>query len=403
MARQMLYFRLSATSHRSGEISLQAMHLGDLRMFKKTLLSTALLSAFLAGNAYGATIGLSIDPNGSTAGGSGPQDVYNLNWQVGNAISVPDAGNVTDPNLQSACGGYSGPNSVVFTGSGTPCGTFTTYAQAALTSYGDIDNNPVAFSGTGSGNGEWTFVTKLREAITPTATGSNLFVLGIEYFEIWYDPTPDKNDLTGTGFSSAKTTNGVTTTTDDAIRILFTNTISGEGQNNGVFNRDIDPSTGLPRANVPLDGFGTNNYASVDSIQGNGSTTIRVHVNAADYDHSFFLTDTDFDFSIDFSTANKTPFNQTNPASCFYDTATGTWLGGAGNPTGTLGSGAPAGFTGCGNTVGATNGLSGPNVMFQTQSTASFFAAVPEPATVALLGAGLIGTVVSRRRSSKKN
>lgn len=370
-------------------------------MFKKSLLSMALLAALTAGSAHGATIGLNIDPNGLAAGGSGAIEVFNLGWGVGNAIAVPDAGNVTNPGLQAACGGYSGPNTVVFAGTGTPCGTFTTYAQAALTSFGDVDNNPIAFSGSGSGNGEWTFITKLREVITPLPTGSNLIVTGIEYFEIWYDPTPDKNDLTGTGFSDAKTTTGAVTTTDDAVRILFSNTVVADGQNAGVFNRDIDPATGLPKPDVALDSFGTNNYAGTNSIQGNGSTTIRVHVNSTDYDHNFFLEDTDFEFAIDFTTSNKTPFVQTNPASCFYDATTSTWLGGAGNPTGSLGAGAPIGFVGCGNTVGAVNGTSGPNVMFQTQAASSFLATIPEPTTVALLGGGLIGAAVSRRRASR--
>jgi hypothetical protein len=78
------------------------------------------------------------------------------------------------------------------------------------------------------------------------------------------------------------------------------------------------------------------------------------------------------------NTSNITPFGQVNPSSQF-------------SINGIANGGTP-------NNIGAINGIIGPNFQFQADANSSFTRqAIPEPGTLALLGAVCMGAFLRRR------
>jgi len=312
---------------------------GMMKPFRKKLPALAVAAAL--GTAVAPALAADViqfNPNGT--GGVGALNITTLDQAPGNALAV--GASATSPvgtnfNLlyQANLGTALNAGSQVFT-NGTGGRSFTFVAGFGET----LVTNVVG----GTGN------RLLEFAFNPAATS---------FFRMFQDVTGGGNDLTGIGFTS-----GTAILTGHVVGTGFTssfttNAAAGTGQN--------------------LDQLGANDRPGVTTLVGAGSTALQVVIDTF---NPLFFPNLVLGGTVSFvNTSQVLPFDQANPSACFSSTGL-------------------VDCTQAGNVVpGTINGLTTTNTQFQADANSSFAVTrVPEPISLLLVGAGLLGIGVSRRQ-----
>lgn len=329
---------------------------------KSLQITTGLLAAMgLSGVALAGSI--TINP------GTGAFQVSAFDWTPGNLLAV--GGNQANSNYQ-----------------------FTQLFQASLATFNGDNGNPLANQAGLNSDYEITLVSKfvMNAVATPTdinfdtipdmATASfNGPVAGeINFFEIYYDSNVNADPLSGLGYNDGDLIlSGAIFAATGGFQSYFQT--PGTGVN---FNPAGPNGVGANGYNL-LDQFGSNNWGGQQTVDGIGGSKLSADAITQNQDRNFFLSNViNLTIDVNLTTQNNLPFDTTNPARQMFDgTVTATNLGTVNglNPL----------------TAGSLNLTAGTDILLLSDAS-STFNSVPEPTTLLLMGAGLVGLGIGARK-----
>jgi hypothetical protein len=334
---------------------LQRLNRLSARIIMKSSFNTkfkalVLVAGLAAGFGAQASSTVTFDPAGNSANNITDVSFTTLDQRPGNALAIgASAGSgvgtnfnlLYQANLGSA---LNGNGDAVFNQGAVVGGLARNFTFVAGFSETVTGNTVIA------GNGVLTFGFGASNANAITAT--NFFYM--------YAQGASGNNLAGTGFAGvAPILSGHFISTNYAS--TFT-------------------ATGAPAGNA-LDQAGSNDYPGVTSLNGAGSTTVTLVIDS--FNSAYFPNLVVGATSSLINTSQNLAFAQVDPSALFSSNG--------------IANGDTAGVA----SVGAVNGVSGRNTMFQADANQSFTTGVPEPMPAALIGLGLVALGLVRRKAAK--